>query len=130
MCEQLVDFLKLPDGNLFIRRHRKLGVQDALRRILEQTDKGTEAQWSEVIAYWLENDWHWLSPSETGDLTDAIILSDEVWEDDEGDIVAIGRKYSNIDRYQIDNPLETIVRCGYVIFQGVGEHLHTPSSLA
>ena len=117
---KVVDFIKLSNGNL-----RIVVRPDGREEIAELAEK-TEARGGindavcEAFDYQLCNGWEWIDPAEVGALTDALILTDDADRDDHGKLVACGRVYSNIDRYQVDNDLVVLRDRGEVIWSGCG----------
>jgi len=71
----------------------------------------------EVLADHLGSGWDVVRPEEIGALTSALILSDEVERDEEGQLVSVGYVYWN-PRYQIDDEIEELGEKGFVLFDG------------
>ncbi len=60
--------------------------------------------------------WDIVDPAEIGDLTDAPMLSDDVTVEDDGTRVVYGSVWY-FPRYQIEDPIETLLDHGEVIFE-------------
>lgn len=82
----------------------------------ELRNKATDEALAELLEYQLCNGWTWLRPEQIGALTDAPILSDEVTENDRGELVSVGRVWWH-ERYAVEDPIELLQTQGYVLFR-------------
>jgi len=87
---------------------------------LLRTQMGTDAALQELLQDHLENGWEFLEPTEIGAMTEAPIISQDVLRNEQGDIVLVGQVFW-FSNYQVEDPLETLVRSRPVSFDAVGK---------
>jgi hypothetical protein len=107
---QLVDFEKQEDGSLRISLiESERGEVEALR------DMPTADALAELFEYQTSNGWEWIRPEETGDLTDAPMITDHVDRDDQGSIVKIAHVWFD-NNYMVRDPIDHLLRDGSIVF--------------
>ena len=69
----------------------------------------------DLLEDWLDSGWEIVPPEDIGALTSAPILTDEIERDDHGQVTSIGRVWW-FERYAIEDPVETLLTTGKVVF--------------
>lgn len=114
--QKYVNFEKLPNGNLRITLTEE-GHETIREWMADCGSEDTQNQWfPDLIEYQLCNGWEWISPEECGALTDALIVTDAAERDEDGEIVRLGRVYTNINYYQIEGDIPRLLRLGELIW--------------
>jgi hypothetical protein len=98
-----VSFTKTPAGHLRIT----LEPEGHTEIIESHQDIHSDDFFLELIEFQLCNGWERILPEQCGALTSAIILSDNHGIN----------LYSNINSYQIESPVQVLLRDGYIIFE-------------
>jgi len=125
MTQQLVDFVKQPDGRLRIQRLSGQDVTDVIAEIQARCGRGTDNAYLEVIEYQLQTGWEVLSEDDKlarGDLYSGLILTDDTRRDERGDLLASGRVYY-YNSYALRSEINEIETAGFVILDGNGDPL-------
>lgn len=122
---QYVNFEELPNGNLKISWVSPEKRGEYIEDMSGYTDPSWHTRFSELIGDQLCNGWWWLCAADVGALTsdyESTILSQEVEDDERGDITNVGRVYW-YPQYEVFDQIEQLMKNGFVIFTGEGEHL-------
>jgi hypothetical protein len=118
MTERLVEFKKLPSGNLRIELLPE--GREEVEEIQRREDIGIFHKFCDVIEFQLANGWDLIHPEEIAALISDYcpVLSDEATYDDHGEAETIGRVYWFPD-YQIYDEVEKLLEDGSIVFEGV-----------
>jgi hypothetical protein len=108
-----VNFSFDPEGNLVMTPTQE-GVSEALE-YLKKNDQSDNA-FLDMIEDHLGSGWELVKPEEIGALTSALIISNSVVRDDNGQITDIGDVWSNIADYQVKSEIEEFAKGNPVIF--------------
>jgi hypothetical protein len=118
-----------------IERGRYVDFENVEGNLVVRLNENGQASFSEIEAYrnnfgvraalitllddHLANGWEMIEPDEIGVQTSALILSDEIWRDEEGRIAVIGHCYGFPD-YQIIDEIEELRQKLVLVFQACG----------
>lgn len=111
-----VDLEKTPDATL------KISLTDEGRHAIDEFERiraelGIDAAVREILEDHLCGVWEEVFPEEIGALTSAMLLSDDVERDDEGQVTRIGRVYWNAN-YAVMDEIRELRERSYVVFDG------------
>jgi len=110
---------EMPDGDL-----RITVTPEGREEITEMKEKWL-SEWA-IMSNLLEdhfgNGWDEVQPEEVGALTSAMLISNTVVRNDDGDLVSVERIYWD-PNYQVRSTVETLAKKGSIIWQGVGEEV-------
>lgn len=95
------------------------GIEEA-RSLLNDDHTSSDDKLLQMIEFQIGNGWSWLSPSDIGAMTSAPIISDEVFQNDHGDIVLVGRVYWH-SNYAVEDPIARFAEGKSVTFQAEGK---------
>lgn len=118
MSHQACNFEILENGNLKI----SLDGENGRFELFDLMDKrcaeclSDDNIFIELIEYQLENGWQLLDSSQTGDLTDSMILSDNAPFNDHGDLEDIDYNKWWFPQYVYDSYVEDLFVKGFVIW--------------
>lgn len=107
---------KTPEGKLEIKLTRD-GREEIDEFQQKAAQMGSTALFLDMIADHLECGWETVRPEEIGALTDALILSDSVRRDDNGNLESVRRVYWD-SRYAVRDPIDELAREGFIEFDG------------
>lgn len=100
-----------PEGKEFLEENRDTSPEGC-----SDWSKGTDYIYFDLLEEECSNGWEVVNPEDIAALTDAIILSDEVERNDNGDIVKVGRVYWYPD-YQIRAEIDDLYETGECFLQ-------------
>lgn len=78
-------------------------------------DKGKVCALAELFEWQTCNGFEWLNSDETGDLTDAPMISDVVVRDDTGEFISADHCWYD-NNYAVRDPIDYLLREGSIIF--------------
>jgi len=109
-----VNFETDKDGDLVISLAKGI-TKKARKEFMENTSEcDADTRFMELIDDFLCNVWTWVYPEDIGALTSAPIISREVKENEDGDVVDVGIVYS-YDMYAIYDPVQEIFSEGKIV---------------
>lgn len=115
----MATFTKLPNGDLRIALTDDYlpggKYRDELEELHARDDMSIDNKLLDVCEWELCNGWQVVTSSETGDLTSALLFSDDAQFNEHGTLIDIGHSYYN-PRYAIEDEVEILLEQGYIDF--------------
>ena len=91
MAGKYTEFEKQANGNMRIVLLK--GARDDVQEIASREDIDADSRLAETIEWQLANGWSLVRPEDVGALTEAPIISEEIDDDDQGNVLKVGTVY-------------------------------------
>lgn len=112
MSGKYTEFEKQPNGNLRIVLLEE--ERESVEEIVAQ-EITADSKLAQAIEWQLGNGWSFVRPEDIGALTEAPILTEEIEEDNQGNVLKVGTVYW-YPQYDVSDPVAKLLENGYVDF--------------
>ena len=112
MNGQFLKFEEIENGKIL--RVSFIGDDEAKREFLESL---SEITFYDLAEYQNCNGWLITTADQLNQLSSCLVLSQDYSTDDNGEVIELGKAWSNFHNYQIVNEVEEILTVGYYDFR-------------
>jgi len=89
-------------------------IKEEILELLEKN--GSDDTFWELTEHYWTNGWGVCMADDLGQMSECLVVAEEMYHEDDGSLTLNGRVWSNIHNYQIACPIKTILSDGYVDF--------------